>query len=153
MCLPNGAPLCGECPLKETCAACRDGLTEELPVRIKQTKRRKEEKTVLLIEDGKGYIAIEKRREPGLLSGMYQFPNVNGLLTEPEIAALLEGWGMRPISISFEKDAKHAFTHIDWFMKGWRVAVNEPDGRFLWVSRQQLADTYPLPTAFKPFTK
>ena len=36
----------------------------------------------------------------------------------------------------------------DWFMKGWRVAVNGPDDRFFWVSRQQLADTYPLPTAF-----
>ena len=151
VCLPNGAPLCGECPLKEICTACRDGLTEELPVRIKQTKRRKEEKTILLIEDGEGRIAIEKRSEPGLLSGMYQFPNVNGFLTEQEIAALLTEWGMEPLSVTFDRDAKHVFTHIDWLMKGWRIKVRAPGESFLWASPQELAQTYPLPTAFKPF--
>ena len=151
VCLPNGAPLCGECPLKETCAACREGLTEELPVRIKQSKRRKEEKTILLMEDGDGNIAIEKRSEPGLLSGMYQFPNASGFLTEQEILALVKEWGMEPLSAAFYKDAKHVFTHIDWLMKGWRVKVQPPGERFLWVSPRELAETYPLPTAFKPF--
>lgn len=151
VCLPNGAPLCERCPLKEMCAAFREGLTEELPVRIKQTKRRKEEKTVLLIEDKNGDIAIEKRSEPGLLSGMYQFPNVNGCLTEAEISALIKDWGMEPLSTAFYRDARHVFTHIDWMMKGWRVKVEVPGERFLWVSPRELAETYPMPTAFKPF--
>ncbi|MBQ6065184.1 MAG: A/G-specific adenine glycosylase [Clostridia bacterium] len=151
VCLPNGVPLCGRCPLREMCAACRDGLTEELPVREKQTKRRKEEKTVLLIEDGEGRIAIEKRKGPGLLSGMYQFPNVNGFLTETEIGSLVKEWGMEPLSAAFYRDAKHVFTHIDWLMKGWRVRVQNAGDRFLWVSPRELAETYPLPTAFKPF--
>ena len=61
VCLPNGAPVCDRCPLRDRCAALRDGLTETLPVREKKTKRRQEEKTVLVIEDGEDRIAIEKR--------------------------------------------------------------------------------------------
>ena len=151
ICLPGGAPQCAECPLQPLCAACRDGLTEELPVRIKQMKRRREEKTVLLIEDEEGRVAIEKRREPGLLSGMYQLPNVSGFLSETEIAEALRGWRMTPVSITFLRDAKHAFTHIDWFMKGYRIQARTTEDRFLWVTREQLAAAYPLPMAFKPF--
>ena len=153
ICLPNGAPLCEDCPLKDLCVACREGLTGELPVREKQTKRKREEKTVLLIEDGQGRIAIEKREEPGLLSGMYQLPNAGGFLDEAALAALLEGWGLQPEETAFLKNAKHVFTHIDWFMKGYAVKVAEAGGRFLWVTRQELAGQYPLPTAFKPFLK
>ena len=151
VCLPGSAPLCGQCPLQPFCAAFRDGLTEALPVREKQTKRRKEEKTVLLIEDGKGRIAIEKREEPGLLSGMYQLPNVAGFLTEADLQALLSDWGLTPTKTVFLKNAKHVFTHIDWLMKGYFVAAASAAGRFLWVTREEMAARYPLPTAFKPF--
>ena len=153
VCLPNGAPLCERCPLKTLCAACREGLTAELPVREKQMKRKREEKTVLLIGDGSGRIAIEKREGPGLLSGMYQLPNAAGFLSEAELTALLREWGLAPEETVFLKDAKHAFTHIDWFMKGYAVKVTEANDRFLWVTREELKGRYPLPTAFKPFLK
>ena len=153
ICLPNGAPLCGECPLQPLCVACREGLTGELPVREKQMKRKSEEKTVLLIEDGNGRLAIEKRADPGLLSGMYQFPNVTGFLPEAELSALLHRWGFSPERIVFLKEAKHVFTHIDWLMKGYAVKVPSANDRFLWVTRAELTGRYPLPTAFKPFIK
>ena len=151
VCLPGGAPLCASCPLNKLCVAFRDGLTSELPVRERLMKRKIQEKTVLLIADREGHIAIEKRTQPGLLSGMYQFPNVDGFLADPEIKELLKGWGLTPVSVTFQKDAKHAFTHIDWLMKGWQVQVKRADDRFLWVSPEQLVRSYPFPTAFKPF--
>ena len=153
VCLPGGTPLCGQCPLSSLCVACRDGLTEELPVRIKQMNRRREELTVLLIVDGEGHIAIEKRQEPGLLSGMYQLPNTEGFLSDDEIFILLTEWGLAPTEVAHIKKAKHAFTHIDWFMQGWEVRITTPTDMFLWVSPRELAEHYPLPTAFKPFVK
>ena len=151
VCLPGGAPLCGQCPLRELCVACRDGLTEELPVRVRQMNRRREELTVLLIEDEQGRIAIEKREEPGLLSGMYQLPVNECYLSDNEIFWLVKEWGLGPVDVGFIKKAKHAFTHIDWFMQGWRVRITQPNDMFIWVSPRELADRYPLPTAFKPF--
>ena len=151
VCLPNGAPVCERCPLQERCVALREGLTEELPVRIKTTKRRQEEKTVLLITDGNDRIAIEKRSQPGLLSGMYQLPNVEGYPDEAALGEQLKEWGLEPTEITFFKNAKHVFTHIDWLMRCYEVTSAAAPERFLWVTREELADAYPLPTAFKPF--
>ena len=55
--------------------------------------------------------------------------------------------------IEFFKSAKHVFTHIDWFMDCYRVKSASAAKRFLWVTPRELAETYPLPTAFKPFAK
>ncbi len=147
VCLPNRSPLCGECPIAKYCVSCRDGLTSEIPVRIKSLKRKKEEKTVLILYcDGK--IAIEKRLSEGLLSGMYQFPNRDGFDTPEQLKEKLH-----PLSISFLGKAKHTFTHIDWYMQGYLVTVREQCGDFLWVSPQELTEQYALPTAFQPFWK
>ena len=42
-------------------------------------------------------------------------------------------------------------THIDWLMRCYEVTSAAAPERFLWVTREELADAYPLPTAFKPF--
>ncbi len=151
VCLP-AAPHCGDCPLKTVCFAYQNGMTADLPVRVKQQKRRSEKLTVLVLTAPDGSIAIEKRGE-GLLSGMYQLPNAAGYHSEKEINDLLTRWRLEPLSVTFLKSAKHAFTHIDWLMEGWQVAVRKPNDRFLWVSRQELQSTYPLPTAFRKIWK
>ena len=84
---------------------------------------------------------------------MYQLPNAAGYHSEKEINDLLTRWRLEPLSVTFLKSAKHAFTHIDWLMEGWQVAVRKPNDRFLWVSRQELQSTYPLPTAFRKIWK
>ena len=153
ICLPNGTPLCGQCPLCDFCAAQQKGIAGELPVREKKVNRKTEEKTVLLIEDGTGRIAIEKRSEPGLLSGMYQLPNVAGRMDTEDVAEIAAQWGLSPENVVFFRSAKHVFTHIDWLMNCYKVTAGADSDRFLWVTGKELAETYPLPTAFKPFTK
>ena len=152
VCLPS-SPACGHCPLSGQCAALRDGLTEALPVRIKQLKRKSAEKTVFLITAPDGTLAIEKRGEAGLLSGMYQLPNIDGYHSDEKLTEVLTEWGTAPASIAFSKNAKHVFTHIDWLMKGYRVAAKQKGGRFIWVSEQELQGAYPLPTAFRKLLK
>lgn len=152
LCTPNGMPGCTNCPIQSHCTAFREGLTTELPVRIKQQKRRKTEKTVLLLVSGDGDIAIEKRREKGLLSGMYQLPNADQYYSEKELKEWLNAWEITPQAIEPLGNVKHAFTHVDWLMKGYKVTTENKSSRFLWVKPQELRETYPLPTAFRKFT-
>ncbi len=112
-------------------------------------KRRRADKSVFSIISADGKIAIEKRPETGLLSGMYQLPNVEGFHKEEELREILQEWGVEPIDIIFTKEAKHVFTHIDWVMKAYRVTAKGQTERFLWVTAEELKDSYPLPTAFQ----
>lgn len=149
ICLPNGAPLCGRCPLTDQCTAYKKELTEKLPVRVKVMKRRRADKTVFLITSDEGKIAIEKRPDSGLLSGMYQLPNVEGFHEENELAVILADWNLSPVEIVFHKKAKHVFTHIDWQMRAYAVSVTQENDRFLWVTQEELHSAYSLPTAFR----
>ena len=153
VCLPGAAPECTRCPVQSDCIAHRDNLTAEIPVRIKKLKRKREEKTILVLMTENNRIAIEKRTEKGLLSGMYQLPNLNGFYSEEELKSILREWQLTSMKISFLKNAKHVFTHIDWHMKGYLVTVEQQCSQFLWVSPQELSEKYPLPTAFQTFIK
>ena len=104
---------------------------------------------LLMTEDGR--TAVEKRPDKGLLAGMYQLPNVEGFLTEQDIRAAAEAWGLQVQKITFIKEAKHVFTHLDWLMKGYHVKVAHPAGAFLWATPEELQQQYALPTALKPF--
>lgn len=149
VCLPNGAPLCEDCPLQEHCTAYKKGLTEQIPVRVKKMKRKRADRSVFMITAPDGRIAIEKRPDTGLLSGMYQLPNVEGFHTDDELQEILRQWKSAPINIVFAKEAKHVFTHIDWYMKAYHVTVEEHHDRFIWVTVDELQNSYPLPTAFQ----
>lgn len=149
ICLPNGVPICEKCPLIKNCIAFKRNLTEEIPVRIKKVKRKREEKTVFLLMSKNDKIAIEKRDQKGLLSGMYQLPNVEGYYEEKELKQILKSWQLKAKQISFLKEAKHVFTHIDWYMKCYLVKVEEENEMFLWVTKEELEGKYALPTAFQ----
>lgn len=150
VCFPNGIPDCEQCPLKHYCVAYQKNLTEEIPVRVKKIKRKSEEKTVFLITTDNQKIAIEKRNEKGLLSGMYQLPNIKGYLTEKEIEKLFD---LNIQQIELLGETKHIFTHVDWLMKGYLVTVCNENNQFLWVSSEELKEKYALPTAFQKILK
>ena len=77
VCLPGGAPLCGDCPLRDLCRAKALGLQAELPLREKRAVRRREALTVyLLVREGR--VALRKRPGRGLLAGLWEFPHVPG---------------------------------------------------------------------------
>ena len=67
VCVPNGAPRCGDCPLKELCLANAHGTWEAYPVKDAKKQKREEEKTVfyLICED---CLAVRKRESRGLLA-------------------------------------------------------------------------------------
>ncbi len=138
ICLPNTQPLCFLCPWADHCESHANGTEQEYPVRIKKTKKRSEELTVFLIEDGQK-IFLRKRPEKGLLAGLYEFPNEPGHLSEQEAGKWMESHGFRIQKLEKLPSAKHVFSHVTWKMKGYRVRVrqgadlnspaNGPDGR------------------------
>ena len=150
VCVPNGTPQCGVCPLNGICLAHRDGIEAQLPVKSAKKPRRQEDMTVFLLECD-GQWALRKRPGTGLLAGLWEFPHVPGTLEAREALAQLEQWGLVPEEIRRSSDKIHIFTHIQWNMRGWYIrCANCPDS-FTWAAPDQLDTVYALPTAFRQF--
>lgn len=156
VCVPNGEPKCEVCPLAHLCKSRKLGLTDEIPVRSKAKKRRKEERTVFLFKDGRS-IAIRKRSRKGLLAGLYEFPNVEGKLSMEEAAAYSKKIGLMPVRIRILDQAKHIFSHIEWHMTGYEILVDELEKTnekgFLFALPEEIGKKYPIPSAFDVYTR
>lgn len=150
VCLPNGAPKCEICPARTVCEAYKNGLTEVLPVRAKKKSRRVEERTVLLLFQGRK-VALRKRPDTGLLASLWEFPSILGNLDESGVSLALAQMGLSAESIAPAGSAKHIFTHIEWDMKGYFADVAGENDDLIWADADAF-DALALPTAFKKYT-
>lgn len=158
VCVPNGMAKCGECPLNKICRAFLEDRVVEFPVKAKKKPRVIEKKTVLLIRD-ENRVAIYKRKNSGLLAGLYGFPSLEGHKSKEQVIHALKEWGLNPIFIKPLESSKHIFSHKEWHMKGYMVRVDElmPVGGenkgLLFVEPKETEDKYPIPSAFAAYTK
>ena len=150
VCKPQD-PDCAHCPLSEECAAFCTGRTAQLPVRVKNPSKRVVKKTVLLIRDGERY-AIEKNEQPGLLSGLYAFPCVDGFLQMHQAVSYVEKLGCECLRVREAGTSKHIFTHRIWEMAGYErfIAPNAPMA-FIWATKEDIAARYAMPSAFSHY--
>lgn len=161
VCVPNGAPHCEQCPIKSYCQAHKENREMEFPYKKSKKKRRIEQKTILVIRDGEKTV-LHKRGKGGLLAGMYEFPALEGYVTEQEIIEYLEKIGYKVLRIVFLEDAKHIFSHVEWHMKGYAIKVEEKEftqgkraveAEHVLVHPLETKDAYPIPSAFRAYTK
>ena len=158
VCIPNGAPLCEECPWNQMCLAKREGRIAEIPVKSKAKARRIEERTVLILRDG-DKVAIRKRPKKGLLAGLYELPNLEGSLTSEEVLAKVKEMQYAPIRIQELTEAKHIFSHIEWHMKGYAILVEEAglseevEDDLIFVDAEDASARYAIPAAFAAYAK
>lgn len=150
VCVPNGQPRCAVCPVQILCMAYRNGTQQLLPVKKKKAARRVEEKTVFVLQCG-DQIAVERRRQKGVLHGLWQFPNVERCRSDQEIATVLQSWGIASFSLERVTERKHIFTHIEWEMTCYYLQCSEMPSRFTWVTASELQEKITLPTAFRMF--
>ena len=150
VCLPGAAPQCGACPLGDICKAYQLGVEGSLPVRGQKKPRRVQQRTVFLLTF-EGRVALSKRREEGLLAGLWELPGADGALDEEGARALLGEWGLAVPALTKLKKAKHVFSHLEWHMTAWAGAVAAPGGAFFWASGVQLQREVALPSAFKAY--
>ena len=141
VCLPNGAPLCDRCPVRDLCEARRRELTATIPVKAPKKPRKIEEREVYLIFY-QGKVALRRRPNKGLLAGLWEYPHAPAPYPCPVAG-----------KADFAATGKHIFTHIEWHMTAYTVAADSgalPEG-WLWASAGDLAEKYPVPSAFQAF--
>ncbi|MCI8633629.1 MAG: A/G-specific adenine glycosylase [Lachnospiraceae bacterium] len=159
ICIPK-APKCEACPLQSECRAKETGRQQELPLRIPKTKKKMEERIVLIVEQ-KGCILLTKRPEKMLLGGLWEYPNV--LTEDPAMVPELtqEAYGIRLEAQEHIAEAEHVFTHVRWKMHVYKAQPAQAGGQddescfaaarreYLWADEKQLETEIMLPTAFK----
>lgn len=154
ICIPNGTPLCATCPLKNECEAHLHNCVDRLPVRIKKTVRRVENRWVVLVrsETQPATVLLHKRTGKGLLANLWEFPNT---LSDNPLDSLPREIADACVFVDELPPAKHLFSHIEWHMCGRSYLLSEsvqlPEDYAL-VTLDQLRLSYSVPGAFRVYS-
>ena len=152
LCVPNGLPRCGDCPLKNRCRTHAKGCYEEIPYRSPLKPRKIINRTLLVIRDGDSF-QLHKRSASGLLAGLYEFPGVDQTLTKEEVEKETEKMNFEPLCIKALPDSKHIFTHLEWHMKAYEITVSEIHSKgssYVLANKKELSQLA-IPSAFKTY--
>ncbi len=123
VCLPNGKPLCEQCPVMHLCKAFHQGIEMKIPVKAPKKQRKLENRTVFVIQQnfkGVPEIVLHKRPDKGLLAGMWELPNEEGHFNEIEVQQLFPG-----AEIFRLPDGKHIFSHVEWRLWCYEIKLAE----------------------------
>ncbi len=155
VCIPNGKPLCGSCPVAHVCLARIEDRTEFIPFKSKKKPRKKEERTIFVLADESG-IVLHKRPESGLLAGLWELPSADGTLTKEEVLHFWKNLLGESVTAEELPQGKHIFSHIEWHMSAWRIKTNKSllsyknrikEASFLLASKSDL-QKITIPSAF-----
>ena len=148
VCVPNGAPHCGDCPLRECCGAYAQNSTMDYPVRKSKKARKTEEYTVYILQCG-DRIAVRKRPNRGLLAGLWELPHLDGQRDAQAAVDAAAQWQTGAAELISVRHCRHIFTHIEWHMTAVHLLVTKMPECFTWADAQQLETETALPTAFR----
>lgn len=98
-------------------------------------------------------LAIQKRTEPGVLSGLWELPGAESALSEEDARSILEKRGVEITEFSKLPSVKHIFTHITWEMTCYRVRCANALPDFCWVTEKELEQQYMMPSAYAKILK
>lgn len=155
ICLPNGEPHCAACPLNPLCEADRLGCAQQLPVRIKKTSRRVEQRRVALvkIQGVPPAVLLHKRPSEGLLADLWELPNT---LADDPLESLPPSLRKKCEKVGELPQGKHLFSHIEWQMSGEMYLLDDvndlPDG-YVAADLAALQSIFALPSAFRIYAK
>ncbi len=150
VCGPNREPDCEHCPCKAFCLGRENAIAAQLPVKLPKKDRRIEEKTLLILRcDGR--YALQKRPGKGLLAGLWQFPELPGILEVSQVLEALHNIGVQVKEITRQVEKSHIFTHIQWKMRGFYLDVSNELPEYTWLTQAQIDLEAALPTAYRQF--
>ena len=86
-------------------------------------------------------MALSKRGDKGLLSGLWQLPDTDDFLNEGSAIAYLQNVGLEPLELQKIVHANHVFTHIHWDMRCYYMTVREAAGSYTWVRWRKCGET------------
>jgi A/G-specific adenine glycosylase len=150
VCLPNGAPLCEECPWDTVCQAHKQEREMEFPYKQPKKPRRKEKKNVYLLEY-QGKYELRKRPDQGLLSGLWEFPTVDCGQNVDNVDRFLDKIEKNQENVDKIGKGKHIFSHIEWHMTGYHILLKEKleEEDFVWVTKEEMEQDYAVPSAYE----
>ena len=142
ICKPT-SPDCINCPLQKICLANAQNAQENYPVLPEKRAKKVEKLYVFHIRYDDG-IAVRKR-ESGVLKGMYELPSVidEGQGYENALKTL----GVTDYAFIKKKGFTHIFTHIKWEMTC--VYIRAKNGGFERFTDEAIVEKISLPTAFR----
>jgi A/G-specific adenine glycosylase len=149
ICVPRN-PKCKQCPLSKLCQAHIYGLENNLPVKAKAKTRPRRHAVAAVIRDKQGRYLLVRRKDKGLLGGLWKWP---GGLLEPDesfntgLKRTVEdelGIGIRPGKRLTQVD--HEFSHFRMTLTVHAANIKKGDIQALgcsewrWVSPNQFDD-------------
>ena len=75
VCTPKN-PSCGDCPLRKDCAARKQGVQADYPIKPQKGPVPVRKRTAVVIADAAGRVLLVQNREGGLLKGLWELPSV-----------------------------------------------------------------------------
>ncbi len=120
-CTPK-KPGCLICPLSELCHAYQNGRTDQLPVKLKKSKRTEETIHFAVVSENDQW-ALYKRDHSSIWGGLYEFPR---LADAPKNAQLIHG----PIL--------HKLSHKDLHCHFWEVDKDQFDAPLTFYSKAEI---------------
>ncbi len=158
VCKPRN-PLCGRCPVKEHCRATTEGMVADYPRRLRNKSRPEYQVALGVIRKG-NKLLITRRKNSGLLAGLWEFPGGKLLPGEkPEEGCLREITEETGLSVQIDRHltrVKHSYTHfrivMDVFLcnfESGRVRLRGPVAH-RWVAATSLKK-FPFPGANRKF--
>jgi len=158
VCRPQ-MPLCAKCPVTQFCAAFQTNSTDKYPVRRKR-KPVPQYRAAIGVVSNKGKVLITKRKESGLLGGLWEFPG--GKIQEGETAQqacireIKEEVNLKIEVLEYLTQVKHAYTHfkivLDVFQCRYLSGKVKLNGAvdYRWIKLSEI-EKFPFPKASHKF--
>jgi len=138
LCTPV-SPDCGDCPMREACAAHAAGRETEFPVRAAKAPVPHREELALVLRRGDGKVLLLRRNGgKGLLAGLWGFPSAPAEAGLEAAKARAGCPGAQAASAPFA-EVDHAFTHFTLRVRAFAADLPpgtgepRPEGPFAWV--------------------
>ncbi len=149
-------PKCTACPLQSVCAAFAEHQPEAYPVSKKKAPTPHYDIAVGLLFNAAGEVLIQRRKEEGLLGGLWEFPGgkheEGESLAETCTRELQEELGVEVLTGDLFARVKHAYSHFKITLHAFRCQLisGTPVSRLgipiKWVALDDLYD-YAFPRA------
>lgn len=158
ICRPQN-PLCEKCPVATFCAAFQSDMVAKYPVRKKRKPAPVYHIAVGVVSKN-GKILITKRKESGLLGGLWEFPG--GKIKDGETAEeacireIKEEVNLKIEVMDYLRQVKHAYTHfkivLDVFRCRYISGKVKLDGAvdYRWIKPDEI-EKFPFPKANHKF--
>jgi A/G-specific adenine glycosylase len=153
MCTPKKTD-CSVCPLRYSCKSFGTDLVELLPIKSKSLKiTNKHFNYLIILSDKQTYL---QKRTSGIWNALYQFPLIEGELTEHQIVHTKQWKNIfigNTIIDEVSLKIKHKLSHQLIFTRFYHIKCDEiNDSEFLKINWSEI-EIYPLPILIDKYIK